>query len=79
MNIAEFEKFSDKHALQPDETSLVFEILKQEGVEIQEESEEIGKELVFDNIEAATDDSIALVIDCFIHQVAYVENLKPLV
>ena len=58
MKMTEFEKFSDKHALQPDETSLVFEILKQEGVEIQEDSEEVVKDIVFDNIEAATDDSV---------------------
>ncbi len=60
MKMTEFEKFSDKHALQPDETSLVFEILKQEGVEIQEDSEEVVKDIVFDNIEATTDDSVKM-------------------
>lgn len=60
MKMTEFEKFSDKHALQPDETSLVFEILKQEGVEIQEDSEEVVKDIVFDNIEAMTDDSVKM-------------------
>ena len=59
MSMTEFESFSDKHALQPDETSLVFEILKQEGVEIQEDSE-AAKDIVFDNIEAATDDSVKM-------------------
>ena len=60
MKMTEFEKFSDKFSLQPDETSMVFEILKQEGVEIQEENEDITKELVFDNIDATTDDSVKM-------------------
>ena len=60
MKMTEFEKFSDKFSLQPGETSMVFEILKQEGVEIQEENEDITKELVFDNIDATTDDSVKM-------------------
>ncbi|MDE6275175.1 MAG: RNA polymerase sigma factor RpoD [Clostridia bacterium] len=73
MKMTEFEKFSDKHALQPDETSLVFEILKQEGVEIQEDNEEVVKDIVFDNIEAATDDSVKM----YLKDIGQVPLLKP--
>jgi len=73
MKMTEFEKFSDKHALQPDETSLVFEILKQEGVEIQEDSEEVVKDIVFDNIEAATDDSVKM----YLKDIGQVPLLRP--
>ena len=73
MKMAEFEKFSDKYALQPEETSLVFEILKQEGVEIQEESEEVVKDIVFDNIEAATDDSVKM----YLKDIGQVPLLRP--
>jgi len=60
MTMSEFEKLSDKLALQPDETSLVFEILKQQGVEIQEEESEDIKEISFDSIDATTDDSVKM-------------------
>ena len=73
MKMAEVEKFSDKHALQPDETSLVFEILKQEGVEIQEDNEEVVKDIVFDNIEAATDDSVKM----YLKDIGQVPLLRP--
>lgn len=73
MKMAEFEKFSDKYSLQPEETSFVFEILKQEGVEIQEESEEVVKDIVFDNIEAATDDSVKM----YLKDIGQVSLLRP--
>ena len=73
MKMSEVEKFSDKYSLQPDETSLVFEILKQEGVEIQEEGEEVVKDIVFDNIEGATDDSVKM----YLKDIGQVPLLKP--
>ena len=73
IKMTEFEKFSDKYSLQPDETSLVFEILKQEGVEIQEESEEVVKDIVFDNIEVATDDSVKM----YLKDIGQVPLLRP--
>ena len=57
MTMTEFEKLTDKLSLLPDETSVVFEIFKNSGVEIQEDSEDI-KEIAFDGIDATTDDSV---------------------
>ncbi len=59
MTMSEFEKVTDKLALLPDETSFVFGVLKQAGVEIQEENEDI-KEISFENIDATTDDSVKM-------------------
>ncbi|MDE5616478.1 MAG: RNA polymerase sigma factor RpoD [Clostridia bacterium] len=59
MTMTEFEKLTDKLSLLPDETSVVFEIFKNSGVEIQEESEDI-KEIAFDGIDATTDDSVKM-------------------
>ncbi|MDE7078538.1 MAG: RNA polymerase sigma factor RpoD [Clostridia bacterium] len=59
MTMSEFEKLTDKLSLLPDETSVVFEIFKNSGVEIQEESEDI-KEIAFDGIDATTDDSVKM-------------------
>ena len=59
MTMSEFEKLTDKLSLLPDETSVVFEIFKNSGVEIQEESEDI-KEITFDGIDATTDDSVKM-------------------
>ncbi len=59
MTMTEFEKLTDKLSLLPDETSVVFEIFKNSGVEIQEDSEDI-KEIAFDGIDATTDDSVKM-------------------
>ena len=59
MTMSEFEKLTDKLSLLPDETSVVFEIFKNSGVEIQEESEDI-KEIAFEGIDATTDDSVKM-------------------
>ena len=52
---------TDKLSLLPDETSVVFEIFKNSGVEIQEDSEDI-KEIAFDGIDATTDDSVRCIL-----------------
>lgn len=59
MTMTEFEKLTDKLSFLPDETSVVFEIFKNSGVEIQEDSEDI-KEIAFDGIDATTDDSVKM-------------------
>ena len=59
MTMSEFEKLTDKLSLLPDETSVVFEIFKNSGVEIQEENDVI-KEMSFDGIDATTDDSVKM-------------------
>ncbi|MBD5099926.1 MAG: RNA polymerase sigma factor RpoD [Clostridiales bacterium] len=59
MTMSEFEKLTDKLSLLPDETSVVFEIFKNSGVEIQEESDTI-KEMSFEGIDATTDDSVKM-------------------
>ena len=59
MTMSEFEKLTDKLSLLPDETSVVFEIFKNSGVEIQEESDAI-KEMSFEGIDATTDDSVKM-------------------
>ena len=59
MTMSEFEKLTDKLSLLPDETSVVFEIFKNSGVEIQEESDVI-KEMSFEGIDATTDDSVKM-------------------
>ncbi len=59
MTMTEFEKLTDKLSLLPDDTSVVCEIFKNSGVEIQEDSEDI-KEIAFDGIDATTDDSVKM-------------------
>ena len=73
LTISEFEKLTDKLTLQPDELSLVYEILREKGIEIEEDAEDDIKGIVFDNIDATTDDSVKM----YLKDIGHVPLLKP--
>ncbi len=73
LTMSEFEKLTDKLSLQPDELSLVYEILREKGVEIEEDTDEDMKGIVFDNIDATTDDSVKM----YLKDIGQVPLLKP--
>lgn len=73
LTMSEFEKLTDKLSLQPDELSLVYEILRVKGVEIEEDTDEDMKGIVFDNIDATTDDSVKM----YLKDIGQVPLLKP--
>lgn len=73
LTISEFEKLTDKLTLQPDELSLVYEILREKGIEIEEDTEDDIKGIVFDNIDATTDDSVKM----YLKDIGQVPLLKP--
>lgn len=73
LTISEFEKLTDKLTLQPDELSLVYEILREKGIEIEEDAEDDIKGIVFDSIDATTDDSVKM----YLKDIGQVPLLKP--